>query len=391
MDDYDQFYFASNVPRYAHPESSAQRASLALVQDQDAADHDELRLRDERIAGESLPQPVCDECYEPPAFLRTTSENVLCGPCARSLGYRRCQDCGRYDRYPDLDAHGSAYCSNCASSYGSCTACNTLVELGAYYCIDCDDDEDDDEASTRIYGSYYKPEPWFHGNGPLFVGVELEVSIPYGKLEDAAELADDELGSLGYLKEDSSINGQGFEIVSHPMSYGWAIEHFPWNLLDTLNDLGGRADFNGMHVHVSRDAFDGPCHLYRWLKFFYRNRPEVVTLARRESNDWAAFDEYARRSVKSYAKGEKGSRYQAINTQNDATLELRVFAGTLKRQQAQAAIGLAVASVEYTRFLSTRDIARCGGWEWPAFAAWVSERSEFAPLWAEMEELQCAC
>ncbi|ALG14554.1 hypothetical protein AOZ06_04865 [Kibdelosporangium phytohabitans] len=237
----------------------------------------------------------------------------------------------------------------------------------------------------------YKPKPKFQGDGPLFVGIELEVSTPDGRVRDAAHTVLKHLGTVGYLKEDSSIRGQGFEIVSHPMSYAWAMEQFPWTFLDSLTWLGCDADANGLHVHVSREAFDGPCHLYRWMKFFYRNQRQVVTLARRGSNPHADFGSGGRRNIKHYAKGEKSNRYQAINTQNDATLELRVFAGTLKRQQAQAAIGLAVASVEYTRLLSTRDIVRCGGWEWPAFAAWVSERSEFAPLWAEMEELQCAC
>ncbi|ALG14555.1 hypothetical protein AOZ06_04885 [Kibdelosporangium phytohabitans] len=241
-----------------------------------------------------------------------------------------------------------------------------------------------------MHGYDYKPTPLFHGDGPLFVGVELEVSVPSQSFGEATETALRHLGRLGYLKEDSSIVDDGFEIVTHPMSYEWAMQRFPWNLLDALEKLGSDADGNGLHVHVSREAFDGPCHLYRWMKFFYRNQPQVVALARRMSSH-AAFRADGRARIKHYAKGGKGIRYHAINTQNDTTVEVRVFAGTLNRQRAQAAIGLTVATVEYTRTLTTQDITQRDGWQWPAFADWVSQRPHYAPLVAEMETLLCAC
>jgi RNA-directed DNA polymerase len=43
------------------------------------------------------------------------------------------------------------------------------------------------------------------------------------------------LGRLGYLKADSSI-GTGFEIVTHPMSYDWAMANFPREDAEVLRD-----------------------------------------------------------------------------------------------------------------------------------------------------------
>lgn len=336
------------------------------------------------------PYPVCNRCDQhTPTTHMTTDNDSMCDDCAISNDYRKCGQCDRYAPRTQSNEDGEQICSACADRYYSpCLVCHVLIG-GGDYCSDCADSNDDD--SDLIYDASFKPVPRFHGDGPLFVGMELEVSVPSGSLEDAAHTAQDQLGALGYLKEDSSISGQGFEIVTHPMSYEWAVERFPWKLLDALRRSGAYADSNGLHVHVSRAAFTGPCHLYRWMKFFYRNQSQIVTLARRESDEWAAFGSYERSNIKHYAKGEKGVRYQAINTQNDSTLELRVFAGTLNRQQAQAAIGLAVASVEYARTLTTQDVAQRSGWEWSAFAAWVVERPQYAPLLAEMEDLQCAC
>ena len=127
------------------------------------------------------------------------------------------------------------------------------------------------------------------------------------------------------------------------------------------------------------------------FRSFYRNQDEVTTLARRESNVWAAFHASDRQRVKDYAKGGMGSRYRAINTQNTTTFELRIFASSLQPQEVQAALALAAASVEYTRDLTVRDIVRSDGWGWSSFVAWARQHPAYRPLVAEMEALQCAC
>src|SRR5439155_8451606 len=120
---------------------------------------------------------------------------------------------------------------------------------------DCDDCRDDEDRGGLVYDYSYKPVPVFHGIGPLFLGPEIEVQTPHDRDWECAELACNHLGSLGYLKTDSSING-GFEIVTHPMSYPWAIENFPWHMLTQLDGMGCYAsESTGIHVHVSRAAF----------------------------------------------------------------------------------------------------------------------------------------
>ncbi|KAA9157980.1 hypothetical protein FPZ12_024085 [Amycolatopsis acidicola] len=235
-----------------------------------------------------------------------------------------------------------------------------------------------------------KPDPVFHGRGPLHLGMELEITVPRGDLAPRAEDSLSALGGLGYLKDDSSIS-HGFELVTHPMSYDWALDHFPWDLLPRLYDQGCSADDNGLHVHISRAAFTGPCHVYRWMKFVYRNQDAVETLARR-SSQYAGFHDDKRILVKETCKGARGFiRHAAINTLNSSTLELRVFAGSLAPQQVQAALGFADASVHYTRDLAVADIARHRGWDWSRFATWLLTNPRYLPLTRELEDLACAC
>ncbi|MFF3228868.1 hypothetical protein ACFYV7_39170 [Nocardia suismassiliense] len=245
----------------------------------------------------------------------------------------------------------------------------------------------------HVWNYSYKPDPRFHGEGPLYLGMELEVIVPHGYYR-CVRLAYDELATLGYLKHDSSIQPSGFEIVTHPMSYRYAIEKFPWRLLDHLDELGCATDTSvGLHVHASRDGFDSPAHVYRWMKLLYRNESAVSTIARRQSH-FAPFDRLARARVKDTAKGHQHAlgldRYQAINPYPRKTLELRVFASSLRVQQVQAALAFTAASIDYTRALDVAAV-RAGAWEWSRFAAWVRTRPDYQPLWAEMEELACAC
>ncbi|MEV4233565.1 hypothetical protein AB0J47_00095 [Nocardia sp. NPDC049737] len=240
----------------------------------------------------------------------------------------------------------------------------------------------------------FKPNPRFHGEGPLFLGLELEIVVPDDIHDAAVELATDRLAGLGYLKRDSSIQPGGFELVSHPMSYRYALDRFPWALLGQLDDLG--CDTNagvGLHVHASRAGFASPAHVFRWMKLLYRNESEVTRLARRQSR-YAPFDRLARSRVKDTAKNHIHAlgldRYQAINPYPRHTLELRVFASSLDVGRVQAALAFTAASIDYTRALRIPDV-RAGAWEWSRFAAWVDTHPTYLPLSEQLRELELAC
>ncbi|WP_232840202.1 MULTISPECIES: hypothetical protein [Nocardia] len=314
----------------------------------------------------------------------------VCGSCARE--FERCDDCGAYARHTETVQSGDDVCSTCRhEDYHYCEDCYTLVPLDDQHCESC---YDEDRGHELVHDYSYTPTPLFHGHGPLFLGMELELITPYSRYNDAVVLAVAELGDLGYLKEDGSIHPTGYELVTHPMSWEYARTRFPWQLLNKLRLLGCRTDTTvGIHVHVSRAGFDSPAHVYRWLKFVYRNESQVTTLARRRSHDWAEFSAHARSRACEYAKGSRHGwgRYQAINVNPAHTFELRVFASSLHPRQVKAALAFAAASVEYTRTLTAAQVARQRGWEWSAFTAWLTTRPDYADLLTELEVLACAC
>jgi hypothetical protein len=321
--------------------------------------------------------PICDGCGGP-------RPDGLCDDCVT------CDRCGDSipQEYTGTTVRGSTICDDCISRfYWHCERCDGWNRDG----LDCGNRCDDDDAWDVLHDYSFRPRPVFHGTGPLFIGPEIEVEAPAHDLLRSTTIACSQLGELGYLKEDGSLR-HGFEIVTHPMSYAWAMQHFPWQMLTDLQAAGCRTPENtGIHVHVSRTAFDGPSHTYRWMKFIYRNEHEVTTLARRSSPQYAPFTAYDRRAVKHYAKGAFGDRYRAINTNNTDTFELRIFASSLLPAQVKAAFGFAAASVEYTRELTVAQIAGSGGWTWPAFVSWLAERPAYAPLTRELQVLSCVC
>ncbi|MEU4711697.1 hypothetical protein AB0G00_35280, partial [Nocardia salmonicida] len=305
----------------------------------------------------------------------------VCGICAHQL-YDQCFQCERYTLHSRYVVGNQRACPACAQLQRSCRDCGTLIS-GRRGCDRC--------ADPRALWNYsYRPDPIFHGTGPLFLGLELEVIVPDDRFDDAIAAATDALGSLGYLKRDSSIRPSGFEIVCHPMTYRYALTGFPWQLLDELARMGCETDDGvGLHVHASRIGFTGPAHIYRWMKLVYRNQDPVSMLARRVSR-YAPFEPNTRARAKYLAKGCRNAiglpRYQAINPHPRDTLELRVFASSLETRRVQAALAFTDASIRYTADLTIPQI-RAGGWDWDRFTGWLTHHLEYAPLVAELADL----
>ncbi len=358
-----------------------------------------------------------------PAYVECVhcAQTILADEAIRIPGrsYRTCQGCA--DRQHPLcdrcetnrctatyaqlvDNARTRWCQRCITYYAArCTVCLVAATTPTYFddggrCRTCarmaeyineDEDEDEDEELINSYG--YRPRPQFHGDGRVYLGMELEINTSgsFKSTRSLAYVAHNALGGLGYLKDDSSVSG--FELVTHPMTHAYAAESFPWPLLEELAETGCRGD-DGLHVHVNRDAFDGPSHIFRWLRFIYRNSQAITLLSRRhrdDLNEWASFTSYSSEPEfsKEHAKGSRdGARYSAVNVQNAATFEVRVFRASLQRQSVMAALDLVAGSVEYTRSLTVPSILK-GGWTWDGFIKWAAELPEYAAIVAESKEL----
>lgn len=309
-----------------------------------------------------------------------------------------CDSCEEYstDGSCYIEDRGTYWCDSCATSSAFyCEDCNEWNEMG---CGSCND--------SRIIHDYsYRPDPIFHStdkNERLFFGLELEMEFGRG-LTTASEYAHQlEALELAYLKHDGSLNN-GFEVVTHPMSHDF-YKNQATELFDVIEGLRtthqasswgtGRC---GVHIHISRTGFNGGAHMHRFLNLVYSNQQFYEALAGRSSSRWAKFDDVDRggnliqdneghiyrtnmyRSFKEkISNGRQSDRYSAVNTQNHATLELRIFRGTTKGMTIKSHIDLAHASVEYTRVMSVKQV-REGALSTDSFMTYIESHADLYP------------
>ena len=321
----------------------------------------------------------------------------------------RCNSCA-VDYY---DSHGGAgsfiYCEPCENNvhfdnsgrHRGTRYCNSCIRDNVYDCDDCgsevwsgdDHDCDEDNRSTIIHSYGYKPNPIFFGKGTYHMGFELEVEARNSSRFDTAKMAQEILGEHAYMKSDASLE-DGFEIVTHPHTLEYYQEQFEWSVLTKLRRQGIRS-WNtttcGLHVHVSREAFGGTvnynsspqdimhmqAHQLRFMKLIYDNERQVSRIAGRANNNYASFSDKGKLVPKVKLGHSMHGHCAAVNTENYATIEIRVFKGSLRKERVLSALEFVTAGVEYTRDLKIS--GKNNALSWLRFTAYVSQEAEKYP------------
>lgn len=248
-----------------------------------------------------------------------------------------------------------------------------------------------------IYRYSYKPEPEIgykndrESREHLTFGVELECEPRNdgGNVRmDAYALSDriDEIpGGRTYCKSDGSLSN-GVEIVSHPGTLAHHMYVMHWRQIQrTCEKAGFRshdAANSGLHVHVGRAQLgstdaerDDVTRKVQVLFALYT--AELTRFSRRRRScleQWAPIDRlgvtpddirhvssgaqlasWAHARVPAY-RSNHNDRYTAVNVTNSATVEIRIFRGTLKRDTLIAAIQLVSNVFEYAMAHDWADI-----------------------------------
>jgi hypothetical protein len=299
---------------------------------------------------------------------KTCADTVVCTKCGKKAHTVLCQ----------LVDNKETLCHYCFEvSYKQCANCGKNVKIQHmlcssfhYYCKNCG-------VPKRIHDYSYKPHPVFYyskreGRPTHFFGFELEIEAP----EDIAQFDyDDNLNMMDtelkqhlpdfcYGKTDSSIRC-GFEIVSHPCTFAWLRENT--NKLEQIFEWRKRGwrSYNtttcGMHVHITKDAFT-TTHLYKFLQFFKDNAMFIYRISQRKSksnfNRWASLEHPGDESVVYKAKNKYGGpeRHVAVNLNNDCTVEVRIFKGTLNPISFWKNIEFCEALFQFTRDNSIKNM-----------------------------------
>ena len=301
-----------------------------------------------------IEKQICSCCKEsfPESELTEFEGRLFCSSCLRAETVI-CTRCGERLWIENNAGNVSLpLCTSCFESYYTdCTDCGRLIHRddACYFddepfCQDCYDRHFDDKC-IKDYG--YKPEPIFHGDGNRFFGVELEV-------DDAGEEDDNayyvlEVGNCNglehiYCKHDGSL-GDGFEVVTHPMSLDYHLNDMPWEKvlrkLKSMGYLSHGAGSCGLHVHVNRITFGDTIEkqeecIGRILYFFEKYWAELLRFSRRTNSQldrWAArygYKDHPKEMLDHVKKSSGNGRYSCINLQNYSTIEFRIFRGTLK-------------------------------------------------------------
>ena len=232
--------------------------------------------------------------------------------------------------------------------------------------------------ATRLPIVHRSPE------GGKFFGIELEFELGQMSRADGVGIVRNSwLESFCDIKRDGSLH-DGLEIATQPMT----LEYFRQLNLDVLEQLranGARAwdtTTCGVHIHLSRGNFSSDAHMWRFSKFIYGNRTQMRRIVGRDESQYVAWRESDFARVSDVLKGVRYAatgHYSAVNLDNVATVEVRVFRSTLREQTLRRYVDFVHALVDYTREISVKQVA-LGALDFHAFTAWLSSTDQYAAL-----------
>jgi hypothetical protein len=333
---------------------------------------------------------------------------LVCVEC-RDNNFFKCEDCDKhfdtdYQEGNNVEYGDRTVCDDCHANYRYCDDCDT--DMNIHNDDHYHSDEDNDHNNSHIHSYNYKQtlimhqtdddlknatiiqdnqSNWSHPYAAItHLGLELEVEAKNASIDDGVNLllpsiVDDTL----ILKYDGSLS-HGFEIVSQPMTLAWAHDNFPWDKLSELARIGFRSwntQTCGLHVHVARDAFISPSHQAKFIHLIMRNGDAWRIIGGRTNTHWAKYDRSELYKLPDKIKRRYGDdRYTAVNMCNRATLEIRIFRGSLKPERVKAALEFADACVEYTRKLSINEIVSKQGLTADEFTKWVATQEKYPNL-----------
>ena len=214
----------------------------------------------------------------------------------------------------------------------------------------------------------------FVGNPPdsIYLGVELE-TLYSTKLDVESLYSYNKKGELALLKEDGSIEGPGFEIVTAAMSLDVQLDYWE-GLIEQFGSKLIPHGSCGMHVHISRNPLS-QLQIGKILVFL--NEP---------ANDWY-IDQIAGRTANDYCERKPKkledvncpqSRYEALNLTNDSTIEFRLFASTNDYYLIASRIEFCYALTKYCEHAELTKL------QWNDFKQWVLQEDD--PLYSHLKE-----
>ena len=222
-------------------------------------------------------------------------------------------------------------------------------------------------SNRRKIASYrYKPTANFKGKHTRYFGVEVEL-VPAFRNNNgrmlAAGLILKNFKDLVYLKEDGSVSSYGFEVVTHPFSFGQMYHKRYFSKFEGMPIKSFSDETCGLHVHVSRTGLTNLT--LAKLVYFFANPENENFLKYIGQRDW---NEFCNNHKKGQNKRDLAGldRYKAINFCNDHTVEFRFFKGNTKPAAIYRAVEFCNAILDFCAQTSAHKLT------WKEFKNWMN-------------------
>lgn len=312
--------------------------------------------------------PECGCAHDNREFVTLEGGRRICRACANVIAHR-CAECGRWHLIDEVrhitDRHGNRICEHCLGNWSRCERCGGWFRDSEMHDGDVDGRElccrcASEVTRTGVQSYYFKPQPVFHRaegepSDGLLLGVELEMD--HGDGDTAAARIIQEFGSDWlYFKHDGSLD-DGVELVTHPISPAVMMSDGCREMWQRISEIALEEGLRshdtrtcGLHVHANRDYFGKSGkrqemvelklstvadRFFEPLTIFSRRRSEQLSRWAKRPMLPKTEDGWQQRA-KDCRSLSCTDRYRAVNMTNEATIEFRLFRGTLRPQTLMA-------------------------------------------------------
>jgi hypothetical protein len=294
-----------------------------------------------------------------------------------------CNDCEVLEHE---DRHSTCYddywvCDSCVENYRYSECQDTYISYDDY----CDEQEsDDDEEENNSIGSYHSskrilghiPSAFDKHKKPIYLGLELEMEIKddYSRNDKAEQLLDAvgmaQIDGKNYryalCEGDGSLN-YGFEMVTGYTGLDTHAKQLEFFKTPFRGAKSHDTRTCGLHVHICKSDMT-MLHCAKMILFVNEsaNQKLIRAIARRDGASYCKIlnKKASYEWLKNAKDGSKASRiqrlnndrYEALNFQNEKTIEFRIFKGTLKYESIMASLEFTYATWHFCKDTGSNDL-----------------------------------
>lgn len=247
-----------------------------------------------------------------------------------------------------------------------------------------DDEYDEDQENHGSIGAYHSsknhlgkiPSSFDKHKKPIYLGLELEMEIKddYNRHEKAEQLIDAigiaQIDGTNYLyalcEGDGSLN-RGFEMVTGYTGLDTHAKQLEFFKTPFRGAKSHDTNTCGLHVHICKSDMS-LLHCAKMVLFINEsaNQKLIRAIARRDGASYSKI--LNKKASYQWLKANKGAskdrriqalngdRYEALNFQNEKTIEFRIFKGTLKYESIMASLEFAYMTWWFCKDTSTNDL-----------------------------------